>query len=61
MLHGQKNPKNIIQKQYYNKLNKDFKNGPHQNNLKKKMYDKNISDSQRSFSVNIAVIRVDSE
>ena len=27
---------NIKQKQYCNKLNKDFKNGPHQKNLKKK-------------------------
>ena len=61
MLHGQEKPKNIKQKQNYNKLNKDSKNGPHQNNLKEKMYDKNISDSQRSFSVNIEVLRVDSE
>ena len=27
---------NIKQKQYCNKFNKDFKNGPHQKNLKKK-------------------------
>ena len=26
---------NIRQKQYFNKFNKDFKNGPHENNLKK--------------------------
>ena len=26
---------NIKQKQYFNKFNKDFKNGPHQKNLKK--------------------------
>ena len=25
-----KNPENLKQKQYYNKFNKDFKNGPHQ-------------------------------
>ena len=30
-----KKPKNIEQKQYWNKFNKDFKNGPHQKNLKK--------------------------
>ena len=38
MPHGQKN-KSIKQKQYYNKFNKVFKNGPHQKkkkNLKKK-------------------------
>ena len=29
----------IKQKQYCNKFNKDFKNGPHQKNLKKKCYD----------------------
>ena len=34
------NQNNINQKQYYNKFNKDFKNGPRQKNLKKK---KNIS------------------
>ena len=28
---------NIKQKQYCNKFNKDFKNGPHQKNLKKKI------------------------
>ena len=33
---GQKKPKNIKQNQYCNKFNKDFKNGPHQKNLKKK-------------------------
>ena len=27
---------NIKQKQYYNKFNKDFKNGPHQKKKKKK-------------------------
>ena len=26
---GQKNPKHKQQKQYYNKFNKDFRNGPH--------------------------------
>ena len=31
-----KNQKNIKQKQYYNKFNKDFKNSPQQKNLKKK-------------------------
>ena len=30
--HGQKN-QNIKQKQYCNKLSKDFKNGPHQNKI----------------------------
>ena len=30
------NNQNIKQKQYYDKFNKDFKNGPHQENLKKK-------------------------
>ena len=30
-----KNPKNIKQKQYCNKFNKDFENGPHQTNLNK--------------------------
>ena len=30
------NQNNINQKQYYNKFNKDFKNGPRQKNLKKK-------------------------
>ena len=35
---GPKKPKNIKQKQYCNKFNKDFKNGPHQKkkSLKKK-------------------------
>ena len=33
---GKKNPKNIKQKQYCNKLNKHLKNGPHQKNLKEK-------------------------
>ena len=32
---GQKK-QNIKQKQYCNKFNEDFKNGPHQKNLKKK-------------------------
>ena len=27
---------NVKQKQYCNKFNKDFKNGPHQKNIKKK-------------------------
>ena len=29
---------NIKQRQYYNKFNKDFKNGPHQKNLGKKCF-----------------------
>ena len=29
-----KKPKHIRQKQYCNKFNKDFKNGPHEKNLK---------------------------
>ena len=29
------NPQNIKQKQYGNKFNTDFKNGPHQKNFKK--------------------------
>ena len=39
-LHGsgpKEKKKNIKQKQYCNKFNKGFKNGPHQKNLKKKM------------------------
>ena len=36
MSHGQKTPKHKQQKQYCNKFNRDFKNGPHFKNLKKK-------------------------
>ena len=32
-----KRPKNIKQKQYWNKFNKDFKNGPHPKKEKKEM------------------------
>ena len=35
MPHGQKN-QNVKQKQYCNKFNKDFKNGPHQKKVLKK-------------------------
>ena len=42
---GQKN-QNIKQKQYCNKFNKDFKNGPHQKKiLKKKRYILNVHSS----------------
>ena len=34
---------NIKQKQYCNKFNKDFKNGPHQKNLKKERKKENAS------------------
>ena len=45
-LQGQK-IQNIKKKnQYHNKLNKDFKNGPHQKNLKKK---KRMSGNNISF------------
>ena len=33
---------NIKQKQYCNKFNKDFKNGPHQKKKKKGGYDSNL-------------------
>ena len=36
---GQKT-QNIKQKRYYNKLNKDFKNSPHQKNLSKNIFKK---------------------
>ena len=45
MPHGQKN-KNIKQKQYCNKFNKDFKNDPHQK--KKKIFKKKEKETQTS-------------
>ena len=36
------NSKNIKQKQYCNRFNKDFKNGPYRNNLKKLINTKNL-------------------
>ena len=49
----QKKKQNIKQKQYYNKLNKDFKNGPHQ----KKKNTKNRKWSQiRGDQGNISTI-----
>ena len=41
---------NIKQKQYCNKFNKDFKNGPHQKNLKKKYSSTNGKSISLSFS-----------
>ena len=43
---GPKN-QNIKQKQYCNKFNKNFKNGPHQQNLKKKERSFRGSDKRR--------------
>ena len=40
MPHSQKKTVNIKQKQYCNKFSKDFKNGPHEKNLKKKKIDR---------------------
>ena len=37
ILHGKKKKKNRIQKQYCNKFNKDFKNGPRQKKKKRKV------------------------
>ena len=46
---GPKN-QNIKQKQYCNKLNRDFKNGPHQKNLLKKSSWKYESKPQRNIT-----------
>ena len=51
MSHGQnkqtnkqtKNPQNIKQKQYCNKFNKDFKNGPHQHKKEEGVEITNVS------------------
>ena len=43
---------NIKQKQYYNKLNKDFKNGPHQKKKKKREREREKeSQSQRGEAI----------
>ena len=47
----EKTKQNIKQKQYCNKINKDFKNGPHQKNLKKK------KKKDPSWKSNMAVSR----
>ena len=49
MPHGQKN-QNIKQKQYCNKFKKDFKNGPHQKNLKKKNFKKDDDEEMQVSS-----------
>ena len=61
MPRGQKNQQNIKnQKQYCNKFNKDFKNGPHQTNLKKKknMHLSSGSRSEYSFAIFIVILEL---
>ena len=54
---GPKN-QNIKQKQYCNKFNKDFKNGPHQKNLFKEMlFKKELRDSVLHLDILLAFSR----
>ena len=48
---------NMKQKQYCDKFNKDFKNGPHQKNLKKKKINKIQTFIQHTFYKHLICIR----
>ena len=50
-----KTKQNIKQRQYFNQLNKDFKNGPHQKNIKKNC-EREINTS--SFAVTPQVAKI---